>query len=107
MGFATILFSQSGRDRKINFLLLNILSAIGVFSGIIITYKSSFHGISQLLIGIKEFLILLFIFIGTFFYGIIEMAILDRIGLEEKNSSKKGMILHAYGLMSIAAVLGL
>ncbi len=103
---AAIYFNQNGRNKKLNFLLLNILSALGIFFVTYMLYKHPFIG-KNIMFGLKEFAILFFIFVGTFFYGILEMAMLDRIGIEEIHSQQKNMILRTYGLMSVAAVLSL
>ena len=50
-------------------------------------------------------LICFFVFIAAFFYEILALAILDRIGLEEKYSARSGMIIRTYGLMGIGAAI--
>jgi len=97
LGYATI-FLGKFQNRKMNFFLLNLLSA----STIALTIFGVYH-----LFQIEKFLLLVLVFISTFIYGIIELAILDRIGLEEIHSSNRSMVFRTYGLMSIAAVISL
>lgn len=104
-GYAAILFGKTEHNKGISFLLLNILAALSVAATVIITMYLDVTQIKTL--NIAGFWLLSFIFISTFFYGIIELAILDRIGLEEKNSSNRGMVLRTYGIMSIAAAISL
>lgn len=106
-GYATILLNKAGNTKRISFVLLNFLSAIGVAAVALTVYWKINTIDIYPLFGIKEFLLLFLVFISTFFYEIITLSILDRIGLEEKNSPHKGMVLRTYGIMSIAAAISL
>ena len=106
-GYATIIFDKYGDNKKISFLLLNILSAFSVAAVILIVYRHLGTINIHKLFGIEEFWLLAFVFISTFFYEIITLSLLDRIGLEEKDSPHRGMVLRTYGIMSIAAAVSL
>jgi hypothetical protein len=44
---------------------------------------------------------------SAFFYEIVALSLIDRIGSEEKEINKQGMVIRTYGLMAIAAALSL
>lgn len=93
-GYASIFYGSN--NKNFSFLLGSILSAMSVAIVIlnVIYWQSNTW-------------LLTFVFCSTFFYSILELAILDRIGLEKKNSPQRGMVLRTYGMMSVAAVLSL
>lgn len=106
-GYAIILFGRSENKKKMSFLFGSIVSGLSVIAVLVSIFHWQWGIHTPQALSIKEFFLLVFVFISTFFYGILELAILDRIGIEEKYSSNKGMILHTYGIMSIAAVASL
>lgn len=105
LGYAVIFAGSTENKKKISFLWGSILSALSV--AMVVLNVVYLRSESFSIFGFKEFWLLFFVFIATFLYGILELAVLDRIGIEEKNSAHRGMILHTYGIMSIAAVFGL
>lgn len=90
--YATIKFNQS----RVNFLAINILPALLLFLAVIIAffYQKKLLNIMYLAI-----------FLSAFIYEILALAILDRIGLEEKSLNQSGMVIRAYGLMGIGAAI--
>lgn len=105
-GYAVIAFGRKNNKKSVSFLLGSLLAGLGVITVIIGVLHWNW-GNQNSSFGFNEYCLLIFVFISTFFYGILELAILDRIGLEEHNSPHKGMILRTYGLMSIAAAISL
>jgi hypothetical protein len=93
-GYANIFIDKI----KINFLIINILIALLISSAVVISF---YYSISLSMI------MLLCIFSAAFLYEIIALAILDRIGFEEKSINHSGMIIRAYGMMGIGAALSL
>lgn len=102
--YAMIHFGLLNKN-KLSFLSGAILAGLSVAMVVLTALYWRLETVSSL--GAKEFFILSFILIATFLYGILELAIIDRIGLEEKNTTQSGMVLRTYGLMSIAAVVSL
>jgi hypothetical protein len=81
---------------KVNFTAFNLLSAILVCLAIIAAFFYS----STLYI-----ILFLSIFSASLIYEISTLAIMDRIGLEEKSANQSGMVIRAYGLMGIGAAV--
>ncbi len=52
-------------------------------------------------------LFFLLVTLSAFMYEVIALAILDRIGLEERATNQKGMVIRAYGLIGVGASIGL
>ncbi len=48
-----------------------------------------------------------FVFLAAFVYEVITLAILDRLGYEEKKIQRSGMIMRTYGLMGLGAAISL
>ena len=69
----------------------------------------SLDNTSLLVFGINTNTIIIysFIFIAAFLYEIHALILLDRLGLEEKNSTYSGMVMRTYGLMGIGAAISL
>lgn len=99
--FAIIYSEKNGMKKEISIILLGILSACCVAATVIGTNYSPLNLIS------REALVLTFIFCSAFFYEILALAILDRIGLEEQLSNHHGMVVRTYGMMGISAALSL
>jgi hypothetical protein len=100
-GYANIFSEKQIARKTIGFLPLGIFSSFCVAMTILsINYWIEVNN--------GEYLILLFTFFSAFFYEILALAILDRIGLEEqKTFSKNKMILRTYGMMGISAAISL
>lgn len=92
IGYAVILFGQY----KVSFFIVSLFAAMLIFSSIMFSsyYQFMFKNIMYAAI-----------FFAAFFYEILALAILDRIGLEEKSNNQSGMIIRAYGLMGIGAAV--
>lgn len=96
-GQAIIYFGNTNKP-KLNFLLAATVAALGItFIMVDILYWPMNNNL--------PYCLLIFVFITTFIYGTLELAILDRIGLEEKNSPHRGMILRTYSIMSLGAAI--
>jgi len=50
---------------------------------------------------------LLIVFGSAFFYEILALALIDRIGLEDRYASSSGMVIRTYGMMGIGAAISL
>jgi hypothetical protein len=55
----------------------------------------------------KMVLFLIFTAISAYLYEILALAILDRIGLEEKLVNGSGILIRSYGLMGLGSAVGL
>lgn len=100
-GYAIIYSEKNGVKKEISIILLGILSAFCVTATIVGANYSPLNLISG------EALLLTFIFCSAFFYEILALAILDRIGLEEQLSNHHGMVVRTYGMMGISAAISL
>ena len=99
---------MQGRTKEINSALIITLSAVFVLIAILWTHYWSFDKNSLITtIRIGQISLLTCVFTAAFFYEVLALAILDRIGLEERNFSASGMIIHTYGLMGIGAAISL
>lgn len=78
---------------KSSFLCLILLSALALF---MVIY--SIHSLLMLCV---------FVFIAAIIFEILSIALLDRLGLEEKQLDKSGMIMRTYGLMGLGAAISL
>jgi hypothetical protein len=56
---------------------------------------------------LKHLLVYFFVFLAAFFYEVISLALLDRLGYEEKNMGRSGMIMRTYGLMGVGSAISL
>lgn len=88
---------HSGIRQKIK-IKLSLLLFISVSSVLFVTGHMGFNQ--------SSYFILLFVFIAAFIFEIISIAILDRIGLEERHLNYSGMIMRTYGLMGVGAAFG-
>jgi len=92
IGYATIKVDINGIKKEISAIVLGIISICFVMMSVILT---------------KNTLLLIFVFLAAFFYEIFALGILDRIGIEEKMFQHQGIVIRAYGMMSICAALSL
>lgn len=106
ISFARVFSGIKTNSRGTSFIIHGILSSLSVAIAIlgVIYWRWGFE-ISTFKIG--EILLLLLVFIAAFFYEILALAILDRIGLEDRRSNNGGMLMQAYGLMGIGAAISL
>lgn len=111
-GFAMISSDNKKYTKKISFLFAGMLTAIctsiAVF-GIIIWGWGALPPIESntflQMISLREVVLLLFVIVAAFLYEILALAILDRIGLEEKSIKRQGMLIRAYGLMGVGGAV--
>ncbi len=104
--YASISIHSTKNTKKISITWNGIFNAI--FVGLSIIGVSYWQwGISMTEIGIGEILLLTFVTIAAFFYEVFALALLDRIGLEERLSNSQGMIMRTYGLMGVSAAVSL
>jgi hypothetical protein len=101
LAHAMIYFEINGIEKEISIILLSLLASSCVAISIIEAYNSSLNLMN------KETIFLGFIFCSAFFYEILALGILDRIGLEEKHTNHKGMVIRTYGMMSVFAAISL
>lgn len=107
-GYAAIFLGKSKSNKtQLSLLWLNMLSCLCIAAVVILVYRHLHLMNSSSSFSSDEFWLLAFIFIGTFSYEIIALALIDRIGLEEKDSPHRGMVMRTYGIMSIAAAVSL
>lgn len=100
---ATVVFNQK---ITVNLLILISISAVAVLGAII-----SVHSISSAAIASVKTYTYIFVFTSIFLaaltYEMISLALLDRIGYEEKAVQSDGMIMKTYGLMGLSAAISL
>lgn len=105
------IFSDAGMNKQgISFIINGLLSAIcaGIATlGVIYWQWGTKIETNKVMFGINEILLLIFIVASAFFYEILALAILDRIGLEERSSNHQGMVMYTYGLMGVGAAISL
>lgn len=83
------------KNKKISFFNVCIILAILALTSIFIEfYGNAIHK-----------LILLSVFLAAFFYEVLALSILDRIGFEEQSANSSKMVIKAYVLMSIGAAV--
>lgn len=100
---ATIVFNKT---ITFNCFTLISISAIAVFGAIIAVNFISSSAIT--LVKTYEYIfVFASVFLAAFTYEIISLALLDRIGYEEKALRKDGMIMKTYGLMGLGAAISL
>lgn len=58
-------------------------------------------------LGLKGISILIFVAVAAFIYELFALALLDRIGLEERISNQSGYVMRTYGYMGMGAALSL
>jgi|GEM_PF-3369913 len=94
------------QKKQLKLELIYIISLSGIFSGFAILKIADFifNNISELN-NIDTALLYLFIFSAAFFYEIIVLCILDRIGFEEQTN--KESVIQAYGLIGMGAAISL
>ena len=101
---AIIMIGDGHRKTTLRVLPLTLISSISVM--VVVGYIHSNHLIlnNQLF---TYFVLCVFIFIAAFFYEILSIALLDRLGFEEKKLNHSGMIMRTYGLMGVGAAVSL
>lgn len=105
-----VIYSDTN-NKEIRFLMASILSIVGVLFTIIGIVHWNWGDVGHHdpinLFNRGEYFLLFLVTLSGFFYELIALAILDRIGLEDYLSNKKSMIVRTYGLMAVAAAVGL
>ena len=97
ISFARIFLGPKKNNQGTSFIIHNIFSSICVIFAILgVFYWHSGKAI-----------LLLLIFSAAFFYEILALAILDRIGLEERLSNSKNVLMRVYGFMGVSAAISL
>lgn len=91
------------RDGKINLNLIffSLISTLAVIGTI---YLVNLKDLNYLF---NTMFICFFVFMASFFYEVISLALLDRLGYEEKTSGASGMIMRTYGLMGLGSAVSL
>ena len=100
--YAYLFFRIAGREIKSR--LLYVIAAFSFFEILAVTMASHLLSVHHSVIllhpaSILGSVFLAFIFAIAFFGGVLILSILDRIGIEEKNTLNKQMIVRAYGFM--------
>lgn len=101
-----IIISSSVLINKIRLsaIIVSVLSILSITVAISIyqfSYLNSVHSYYQ------HIGLLIFIFLTAFFYEIFALAVLDRIGFEERYFNKHGMVMKTYGWMGVGAAISL
>jgi hypothetical protein len=106
LSFAKIFSSSKIYSRGTSFIIYGILSCVSVAVSIFgIIY---WHwGLESSIFKIEEIILLVLVFTAAFFYEILALAILDRIGSEGRSSNSQNILMHAYGFMGISAAISL
>ncbi len=105
ISFAKIFLSSKINSRGTSFISCGVLSSVCVAIAIlgVIYWQWGFESSVKM----KEILLLALVFTAAFFYEILALAILDRIGLEERSLNSQNLLMHAYGFMGISAAISL
>lgn len=101
--FAHIHFNRDKMNLKLDLLPLLLLTSVSVAFAII----SIFYPWQNMTSYTREIIIYSSVFVAAFCYEIFTLAVLDRIGLEEKHASYRGMVMRTYGMMGIGAAISL
>jgi hypothetical protein len=101
LGYATICVDINDKRIGINFLTLGIAAAICVLGAVLF---ANFNALDS---GINQILFLSIVFSSAFFYEILALALIDRIGLEDRYANTSGMVIRTYGLMGIGSAISL
>jgi hypothetical protein len=104
--YAMICLEKAGKKYNINVIVFSILAAFFVALSVCGYVWLQNSGIN-LSMSTEDFLFLYAIFCAAFFYEILALAILDRIGIEEKRSKNQGVVIRTYGMMGASAAIGL
>lgn len=99
MGYAIIRTVKNGNTKETHSSLLCLITAVCVFLSVCAAYVN--------INDVTVFFLLFFVTIAAYFYEILALAILDRIGLEERFSNSHNMIIRSYGLMGVGSAVGL
>jgi hypothetical protein len=102
---ATICTDKARNKINLNVLLLVLVLASAIAMAIYDAHLWLLHQTNFDLISTKfsTYVFYLFILIAAFFYEILVLAILDKIGDEEKYTNHSGMVMRTYGLMGVGA----
>lgn len=110
-GYPVICYHLMKSEKRISFFLMGILPLLGILIAVlgILLWRWSvlISGDNHILFNNREILLLIFVCIAAFFYEILALAIIDRIGLEEKFLNRSGMVVRTYGLMGMGAAVSL
>ncbi|TAK77678.1 MAG: hypothetical protein EPO11_02340 [Gammaproteobacteria bacterium] len=101
--YAVICSTIAQKNKKISFFAGSFLSLFSVAIVIVGIIDWRWGMISP--VETSGTLLLTFVSIAAFFYEILTLAILDRIGLEEKAYHHQNMIVVTYGLMGVGAAV--
>lgn len=100
---ANIMADNTRKKITFNFLFLVLLSATAVVGVIYSVYFNQSMIDNMFFNGV---FICVNVFIAAFIYEVLSLALLDRIGYEEKQCHGSGMIMRTYGLMGVGATIG-
>lgn len=101
LSYAIICASQNNSKKTMGFFSVSLITCACVFISICAT-RYSFADTAM-----KMFFLLIFVALSAYFYEILALAILDRIGVEERLANRSGMIIKSYGFMGIGSAIGL
>lgn len=98
--YPVIMIKLNNQKIKIQIVIVTVISAFFISLATIGIYDNLFGYIIQ-------WLLLILIGVSAFFYELVALAILDRIGLEQRYSETKNRIIYTYGLMGVGAAVTL
>jgi hypothetical protein len=102
--YSRIKLEGLGATYQINSILVSILSA---FSVMVTIFCGKYFLVENHFKTGANYLFLLSICCAAFFYEVLALGLLDRIGVEEKISKTTGMVMQTYGMMGTSAAIGL
>ena len=104
LGFAKIQLTLANKSYHLSFLTLGILAMLSVSTIIFSTFEWNWANEST--ITNSKFLCLIsFVFLSAFVFEILSLAILDRLGIEERLFNFSNMVIRTYGLMGVGAAV--
>lgn len=108
VGRATIFSEKTGSKVQISSVVVGLLVSFFVTMTLLVASWIVDHqhdGVASM--SVASFLFLICIFLSAFFYEMLALVILDRIGLEDKRHDGRSPVVRAYGLMGVGAVMSL
>lgn len=107
--YAKVFLNTKTGSRGMSFIIHGMLSSfcLGIaICGVVYWQWGNKSMVTENVFELGEMLLLLLVVASAFFYEILALAILDRMGLEEQGSNRN-MLMRTYGLMGIGAAISL
>lgn len=102
LGFAKIQLALTNKSYHFSFLKLGILAMLSVATVIFATFEWNW-GNEAIIANSKLLCLIFFVFLAAFIFEVLSLAILDRLGAEERLYNYSNMVIRTYGLMGVGA----